>query len=243
MAKQKSSSRIMVCAACGREFVRTWRGHGRNVSCSRECLTIVHALKTSDRATRFWSYVDKRAEDECWLWTGHLVGHMGYGRFMWSRRPRRSVTAHRAAYMLAHKIDSIPKGMLACHSCDNPRCCNPAHIWLGDNAQNMADMVRKGRACSGDARRRVFQEAYQRSPWPLSRFGAKGHHSGESNPRAKLSLQQGRELLAMLAAGESRARIAAVFNVSLTTVWKFAHGLHWVSRKLAAGADRVEGAE
>lgn len=74
--------------------------------------------------------------DECWIWTAAHVRN-GYGRF--DNKP-----AARVAWELAYGI-IIPDGLLACHSCDNPPCVNPRHIFLGDSQTNHDDMVIKGR--------------------------------------------------------------------------------------------------
>lgn len=90
---------------------------------------------------RFWSKVDRRGPDECWLWTA-ARDHRGYGRFHFGHR--RMVLAHRFAFRLAN-LAAPPDEMHVCHRCDNPPCCNPAHLFLGDDAANVADMVAKGR--------------------------------------------------------------------------------------------------
>lgn len=96
-------------------------------------------------AERFWSHVEVRAEDECWLWTGRL-NNKGYG--LTSHTPTqggRSVTtvATRAAWFVTH--GRWPVGFM-CHTCDNPPCVNPAHLFEGDQRQNMQDASAKGRA-------------------------------------------------------------------------------------------------
>lgn len=72
----------------------------------------------------------------CWEWTG-AIRKDGYGQC-----GRRG--AHRAAY--EHAYGPIPKGMFVCHSCDNPPCCNPAHLWIGSSHDNLVDCALKGRA-------------------------------------------------------------------------------------------------
>jgi hypothetical protein len=89
---------------------------------------------------RFWSKVTL-APSGCWEWQAARneagYGVIGYG-------PGKTTLAHRVSYILC--VGPIPDGMFVCHSCDNPRCVRPTHLWLGDNAANLRDMARKGRS-------------------------------------------------------------------------------------------------
>lgn len=102
-------------------------------------------------AERFWSKVAKAGPDDCWLWTGATTGRAPCNTYgmIWggNGRPRR-VAAHRASYELCH--GPIPAGMLIMHRCDTPLCVNPAHLKLGTDAENFADMREKNRQVRGE---------------------------------------------------------------------------------------------
>jgi HNH endonuclease len=93
---------------------------------------------------RFWSGVRKGLPDDCWEWI-KCRRSCGYGTM---RVSGYNVAVHRISFAI-HFL-SVPAEMCVCHSCDNPLCCNPNHLWLGDNAQNTADKVTKGRQAKGD---------------------------------------------------------------------------------------------
>lgn len=89
---------------------------------------------------RFWSKVNKLGKDECWEWKGAL--NNGYGWFHIAKKARN---AHRVAAFLSGMIDQIDGDLHVLHKCDNPKCCNPHHFFLGTNQDNIADRVQKGR--------------------------------------------------------------------------------------------------
>lgn len=113
------------CVQCGREIPRRTK-NGKPRYCSDEC--------------RLWAFVKKGAESECWPYAGCKSPRMGYGL---SHRKGKTTPAHRIAYEAAH--GEIPAGMFVCHKCDNPPCCNPAHLFLGTPQDNVDDMMAKGR--------------------------------------------------------------------------------------------------
>lgn len=97
-----------------------------------------------DRINKFWSLY---LEDDkgCWNWQACTCERSGYGRFNLSH-PKEQY-AHRVAWFLAN--GPIPKGLDVLHTCDNPSCINPKHLWLGTQADNNADRDLKGRNNKG----------------------------------------------------------------------------------------------
>jgi hypothetical protein len=95
--------------------------------------------KTREVGERFWEKVDKGEKDECWEWNAHRYP-TGYGSFYFRGKPTQ---AHRVAYMLS--VGDIPANHYICHTCDNPACCNPDHLFLGTPSDNYWDMVDKNR--------------------------------------------------------------------------------------------------
>jgi Autographiviridae endonuclease len=83
-------------------------------------------------------------ENSCWIWTGQIqcsgYGTMGYRK--------KKVLSHRLSYLLFN--GSIPDGMYVCHKCDNKKCVNPEHLWLGKQMDNLRDMVIKDRHVRGE---------------------------------------------------------------------------------------------
>lgn len=153
------------------------------------------------------------ADTGCWNWTSpnSLVGR-GRGYVSIAGKP---MLHHRAVWTLLR--GEIPSGAMLCHHCDNPRCANPAHLYIGDSKSNVRDMFSRGRHWTQQQPERARH---------LGRIGGKQNDwaRGERNPKAKLTpaqVEQVRE-----AKGSSYA-VARSFGVNATTVQRIRRGESW----------------
>ncbi len=130
----------------------------------------------------------------CWEWQGSR-NPKGYGTIGRGARGEGITFVHRALWEIV--FGPIPKGLHVLHTCDNPPCANPAHLFLGTQATNMADMVAKGR---------------------------ESHVRGEDNGRAKLTLEQAR---AIRTDPRPQREIAKEYGVHQMTISKVKRGKTW----------------
>lgn len=145
---------------------------------------------------RFCHFADIRASNDCWEWK-HTIGKSGYGQL---RLYGRMTQAHRLSYEI--HFGAIPDGMLVCHHCDNRRCVNPNHLFLGTHQDNAMDMVDKGRH-------------------------ARYAHSGEDNPTAILTEDKVREIRRLREQGETQKSIANRFGLCRSHVGDIVNRVIW----------------
>lgn len=152
---------------------------------------------------RFWSKVDKSGgPDACWPYSGARMPK-GYGvfRFTWGNE-----LSHRVSWSISNARP--PKdGLLICHSCDHPWCCNPAHLWQGTDADNVADMCAKGRHYS------------MTNPERIPR--------GETQGNSKLTDASVRRIRELNKSGSSAREVARSLGVAPCTVYRVLSGERW----------------
>lgn len=148
----------------------------------------ISIYKTISLEERFWSKVNQ-LDNGCWEWTGCLT-NKGYGLFY--ARPSK-ITSHRLSWLL--KYGNIPKNVFVLHHCDNRKCVNPDHLFIGTQKDNLQDMTNKGR--------RVNHYPY-----------------GELNPSAKLNLKQVQEIREQLKTSFKGLgiKLALQYGVTETTI-------------------------
>jgi hypothetical protein len=137
------------CDHCAKDFMARYQSNqGQHQRfCSRQCYDDSGAKRYSpeEAVEAFWRRVDKAPHPKgCWVWTGYCQ-KFGHG-WMGERG-----LAHRFAYEL--EVGPVPKGKCVLHRCDNPPCCNPAHLFLGDRVANNKDAFKKRRHAFGERSR------------------------------------------------------------------------------------------
>jgi len=124
-----------------------------------------------NKLTDVWGRIDKKSEDECWEWVGGKDTY-GYGIIMIDQVSWRS---HRVVYTLTY--NTIPDKLCVLHSCDNPACCNPKHLWLGTKQDNSIDMVKKGRHCDVRGIKHGRCKLLERDVLEIRRLYSSGNYS------------------------------------------------------------------
>lgn len=150
---------------------------------------------------RFLNSIDRKSPEECWPWKAGKSDR-GYGQISIGGRKGKTMYAHRLAYELAH--GEIPAGKLVCHRCDNRECCNPAHLFVGTIADNIHDMVHKGR-----------------------------HAKGEANGQATLTACAVKLIFNLASSGMTHSSVAKRLGVSVSHVSYIRNGKTWAHLKLA----------
>ncbi len=157
--------------------------------------------KCKDPKILFWKHVNKT--ETCWLWTASGSGVNGaYGGF---NNGRKKVKSHRFSWEMHNGM--IPDGLYVLHSCDVPRCVNPAHLFLGTKKDNTQDMLAKGRHYTVTKPEFILR-------------------GSDANP-AKLNEKQVFQLRRLSLKGVSCRRMARWTGLSGTTIRRAVDGTNW----------------
>lgn len=204
----------LICSTCGVTFP-FYKNKGRPIPkfCSHKCrghtgfkpggeFRISEATE-EEKMKRLKKSFEKNVirQEGCWGWNGSK-SRGGYG-VMTCKRAIGSDRAHRASWII-HK-GKIPDGMHVCHTCDNPICTNPGHLWLGTHRQNNDDKIAKGREAKTIPPRKI----------------------GVENSGAKLSDEQVKEIKFLLEKGLTSRDIGKQYGVSKTTILRIKNKTHW----------------
>lgn len=184
------------------------------------------ALVTPKVVARLQAFLIKDGgSDQCWPFTG-CRSDAGYGRIGIGRGILYQ--AHRVAY-IAHYKQPLSPDDLVLHTCDNPPCCNPAHLWVGTYKDNSDDMRSKGRAKYGTSEeisRRLkgraatgARHAWVTHPEKLPKGIGHGMH--------KLTDEQVREIRTAVAAGSMQSVLADKYQVCRQTICNIVHRANW----------------
>lgn len=133
------AERLTLCNNCYRYKRRTGKDRTPEIIAIRK--------GQASKQTRILWFLEKIEEkvplSGCWIWKGSFM-RAGYGQFQY----KYAFTAHRASWLFFK--GEIPKGMDVCHHCDNRKCVNPSHLFLGTHQDNMDDRSKKDRQCRGE---------------------------------------------------------------------------------------------
>lgn len=155
----------------------------------------------------FWSRVRILDEQDCWPWLRYR-DQDGYGETRFMGKPDK---AHRVAYMLWNDLTELEGGVFILHNCDEPSCCNPAHLRAGDHADNMRDRAERGRYVL----------------------------AGEANNNAKLTEQDVVDIREAYANGTPTSDLAAAYDLDESTINAIANGSRWGHLPLPEGIDTL----
>jgi hypothetical protein len=174
---------------------------------------------------RFWEKVDKKGSEECWEWKAGISGS-GYGTFWLDGKSFRT---NRVSYELFY--GKIPPDMFICHHCDNPKCVNPTHLFLGTNSDNMMDAVKKGKLLGGRGDRNgshTHPERVARGDKSSARLHPESVPRGESHHWARLDDDKVKEIRQLYANGTiSQQRLAIKFGVTQSAIWAIVNKKTW----------------
>lgn len=170
---------------------------------------------------RFWSKVKKT--NSCWIWIGSVYSN-GYGCFFVDGK---NIGANRFSYKI--HFNKLPRNLFVCHQCDNIKCVNPKHLFLGTQKDNLQDMVIKGRAATGD-RNGTHTHPERRATGKKhgSKTKPENWARGEKVASSKLTKAKILKIRKMYASGQyTHASLGSMFRVGRRTIGDIINKKSW----------------
>jgi hypothetical protein len=165
---------------------------------------------------RFWSKVKKGKPSDCWTWVAGK-NPQGYGQF---NVGVTNMGAHRFAYFISK--GAIPKHLMVCHSCNNPACVNPRHLWLGTSVESANHCIAKGRHARQGPKNPAKGKLNGRHTHPESVL------RGEQQSQAKLTKRDVISIRRSFAADKlTKVKIAKQYGITRTRVWQIVTRKCW----------------
>lgn len=149
-------------------------------------------------ANRIMNRIKEIDSNGCWIWGGTLSA--GYGCMTILKKSKR---VHQVSWSIT-RGKLIPSGMCVCHKCDNRKCVNPEHLFLGTHSENMKDCYEKGRS-------KLRNQSFPK----------------DSNPSAKLNQNDVDNIREMLNVGKTQKAIANTYHISQSQVSNIKRGIRW----------------
>jgi len=144
------------CDYCPKEFTKTLSNRKHHLLKSKDgkdhcriCQAKLFSKSYGTLEDRFWRKVNKKSENECWEWLG-TKDPDGYGHIYIKKngKVKRTIVS-RLSYEIYHNV-KMETNKVAAHTCDNPSCVNPLHIFSASNIENQKDKINKNRQCRGE---------------------------------------------------------------------------------------------
>jgi len=203
------------CVQCLNEYKKNWRRKNKNRKCSYCQKEYIPKAKDKQCCIECKILGNIKKNNDCWEW-GLAYGRGGYGKIIYEKK---TCIAHRISYEIF--IGKFDLSLQVCHKCDNPKCVNPDHLFLGNQKENVEDCIRKNR--------RNTAKGWFHKPETklLFKDRKRGDVKGEKHPMKKLDNEKIITIKNMYDMGYTQKEIAKQFDVDQSCISYIVRGKRW----------------